>query len=308
MDCRGARGFVEAWERMAFAGAGQDSSAERQGMRGSPESEAAGGQALALHAARSWRASRSGSGRSFDLYPDGVAHQAREIADFQAFAVHVQSCPQCSRLYGPLVPLLRRDLSIEDGAEKDAGIAGSGSKPDWPDADSIQKLTERTMDRIHTMAVPGRSQAPRVLAMPSGRKEWRSRTAFVAVAAAAVFIAGLALGLRISHAVPELSAGSTIASASGAADTEQTVTVRFVLEAPEATSVRLVGDFDGWTEPGYAMTVSGSPGLWEVSVQLEKGKVYVYNFVLDGETWITDPAVRTRVDDGFGGAGSLLRL
>jgi hypothetical protein len=203
---------------------------------------------------------------------------------------------------------MRRDLSIKEAADSDAGIAESGSKPAWPDADSIQKLRERTMERIHTLAVPERSQALRALSLPSGRNAWRGRPALIAAAAAAVFIAGLALGLRISRLAPELAAGSTIASTSEAADSEPMVTVRFVLEAPEATSVRLVGDFDGWTEPGYAMAVSGSPGLWEVSIQLQKGKVYVYNFVLDGERWITDPAVRTRVDDGFGGAGSLLRL
>ena len=83
--------------------------------------------------------------------------------------------------------------------------------------------------------------------------------------------------------------------------------VRFVLEAPEATRVSLVADFNDWSISGYEL--SPTPfGEWEIVVPLRRGRSYIYNFVLDGEHWIVDPAASIRVEDGFGGASSTLTL
>lgn len=112
----------------------------------------------------------------------------------------------------------------------------------------------------------------------------------IAAAAAAIFVVGLGLGLFFARRGGD------------------TVTVRFVLNAPQARSVHLAGDFNSWDGEGYKLNRAGKDGTWEIKVPLEKGKVYVYNFVLDGTTWIADPAVEATIDDGFGGSGSLLRL
>lgn len=113
---------------------------------------------------------------------------------------------------------------------------------------------------------------------------------FLAAAAAAIFIVGLSFGIFFTR----MNSGI--------------VTVHFTLDAPEASSVYLAGDFNAWGGEGYRLSRTSPDSPWEISVKLEKGKAYVYNFVVNGSTWIADPKAPARIDDGFGGSGSLLRL
>jgi 1,4-alpha-glucan branching enzyme len=86
------------------------------------------------------------------------------------------------------------------------------------------------------------------------------------------------------------------------------VTVHFVLNDPTARSVALAGDFTGWKGQGLQLHRETKTGEWELTVKLRKGGLYAYNFIVDGEKWIPDPSVPERIEDGFGGASSLLRL
>lgn len=86
-----------------------------------------------------------------------------------------------------------------------------------------------------------------------------------------------------------------------------TIEVRFVLAAPDAESVWLAADFNQWSPDGFEMRRAPG-GLWEITVPLRKDRSYSYNFIIDGERWIADPAAPSRVDDGFGGASSSLSL
>ena len=86
-----------------------------------------------------------------------------------------------------------------------------------------------------------------------------------------------------------------------------TVDVRFVLVAPDATTVSLVADFNGWSATGHTMKRTAD-GSWEITVPLEKGRSYAYNFVINGDYWISDPSAAVRLDDGFGGSSSGLSL
>lgn len=80
--------------------------------------------------------------------------------------------------------------------------------------------------------------------------------------------------------------------------------VHFRLDAPDANSVHLAGDFTEW-QPTYEMH-EAQPGIWTVIVPLRAG-VHDYAFVIDGETWTPDP-LATPVDDGFGGQNSRLSV
>jgi len=80
--------------------------------------------------------------------------------------------------------------------------------------------------------------------------------------------------------------------------------VTFRLHAPEATTVHLAGDFNGWannadgvvTSEACALTGPDAEGVWTIRVPLAKGR-HLYQFVIDGRKWILDP--NGRGDDGF---------
>jgi hypothetical protein len=68
--------------------------------------------------------------------------------------------------------------------------------------------------------------------------------------------------------------------------------------------VMLAGSFTEW-QPAYEL-VETTPGVWTVLVALQPG-VHDYAFIIDGESWVADPAAPS-VDDGFGGSNSRLAL
>jgi hypothetical protein len=86
------------------------------------------------------------------------------------------------------------------------------------------------------------------------------------------------------------------------------VDVLFSLDAPEARSVSLVGDFTSWEGSGLTMKDENGDGVWTITVRLKKGSTYRYNFRLDEERLIADPASTLRVPDGFGGESSVLQV
>lgn len=86
------------------------------------------------------------------------------------------------------------------------------------------------------------------------------------------------------------------------------VAVRFVLSVPGARSVSLVGDFTDWDTSRFMLKDIDGDGVWEIEIKLNKGVSYKYNFLIDEETWITDPNSLIQVNDGFGGESSIMAL
>lgn len=85
----------------------------------------------------------------------------------------------------------------------------------------------------------------------------------------------------------------------------ENVVTRFVFIAPEASSVRITGDFVDWNPEGIALAEERATGIWTVDVPLEPG-VYQYGFVVDGVEWRPDPRAVSTVDDGFGRENSVV--
>lgn len=81
--------------------------------------------------------------------------------------------------------------------------------------------------------------------------------------------------------------------------------VEVVLAAPQAASVTIAGDFNGWNPQRTRLVRSNHEGLWRARLKLAPG-VYQYSFVLDGTTWIGDPLAKTVLADGFGGHNSVI--
>ena len=84
----------------------------------------------------------------------------------------------------------------------------------------------------------------------------------------------------------------------------QVYKVKFTLEAPDAKSVYLAGEFNSWSPTATPM--KKRDGVWEVEISLKPG-TYQYKFVVDGR-WCEDPKNPWKVDDGFGGFNSVVKV
>lgn len=81
--------------------------------------------------------------------------------------------------------------------------------------------------------------------------------------------------------------------------------VTFVLAAPSAREVAVIGSFNGWKTAGWTMRNDPATGLWTLTTALPPGS-HEYVFLVDGTTPVTDAAAALSVDDGFGSRNSVL--
>lgn len=79
--------------------------------------------------------------------------------------------------------------------------------------------------------------------------------------------------------------------------------VKFVLIAPQASRVSVVGDFNKW-DTGAAPAMRQADGTWVAFVNLTPGR-HEYVFVLDGTHFVPDPNAPIAPDDGFGQRNSV---
>jgi len=71
----------------------------------------------------------------------------------------------------------------------------------------------------------------------------------------------------------------------------------FVLNAPEASAVSLVGDFTHWEQHPIQMKKTRT-GVWKAQVNLQPG-TYHYRFLVDGQWW-DDPNCTLHAPNPFG--------
>ncbi|HTL96484.1 MAG TPA: isoamylase early set domain-containing protein [Gemmatimonadaceae bacterium] len=191
-----------------------------------------------------------------------------------------------------------RDMN--DNEQDDAFVRGvadtlRAAEPARPD------LTERVMHLVHFDVRRSRAVA---------RGWWTRRrtihisySAITAVAATVVIaVAGAIVG-RTLWRPP--NAAQTVASATARTDTVRIV--RFVLHAPSASSVALVGDFNDWQRGATPLRPAGAAGVWAVSLPLPPG-LHQYAFIVDGTRWTPDPATSTTVTDDFGTTTSVIAV
>ncbi len=87
---------------------------------------------------------------------------------------------------------------------------------------------------------------------------------------------------------------------------DRQVYVQFVVDAPAAETVHLVGDFNEW-QPTVALEDPDGDGVWSGRVPLHPG-VHEYMFVIDGSAWVTDPNASSYQEDGFGQRNALVAV
>jgi hypothetical protein len=86
--------------------------------------------------------------------------------------------------------------------------------------------------------------------------------------------------------------------------TEGTVTFRLL--APGVTTVAVAGSFNRWDLLSHPLTGPDGHGVWTLALPLPEGR-YEYQFIINGDKWITDPHAPT-VDDGLGGKNSTIMV
>jgi hypothetical protein len=80
---------------------------------------------------------------------------------------------------------------------------------------------------------------------------------------------------------------------------------QFVLVAPKAASVSLVGDFNDWDPARSPMRTAH--GVWATVVPLAPGR-YRYAFLVNGVEWRADPGAPAAIDDEFGTPSSVVTV
>jgi hypothetical protein len=85
----------------------------------------------------------------------------------------------------------------------------------------------------------------------------------------------------------------------------QAIPVQFVLVAPDAHSVAVVGDFNNWGLNDTALVAENHNGVWSVSAPVHTG-VHRYAFLVNGKQWVADPTAPRAADDDFGQPSSAL--
>lgn len=82
--------------------------------------------------------------------------------------------------------------------------------------------------------------------------------------------------------------------------------VQFVLVAPDAKKVSVVGDFNGWdaSHASFQAQHRGG-GVWSVTAPVPVGH-HRYSFVVDDSLWVADPTAPRVIDNDYGMANSAI--
>lgn len=151
-----------------------------------------------------------------------------------------------------------------------------------------QRVTESVLASI-------RQEETRTVFKTRSNLRSRLQKYLVAAAAAALILIPL-VGERDKGFIPEQETTSQLAQ------------VVLQLEAPQAEVVVVVGDWNNWDPQVQHLAKNNGDDTWSIMMELERGKEYRYQFVIDGEQWIPDPNAYLQVDDGFGGKNSVLEM
>ena len=133
--------------------------------------------------------------------------------------------------------------------------------------------------------------------------EWNLTGALAAACVALVAVWAL-VQVRPERIVEVPVAATPAQTASFGGGQETKVYVRLVLLQPEARSVSVAGDFNGWN-PGQTKLERSEGGMWTATIALKPGR-YQYMFVIDGKQWIADPLATDGAGDGFGSQNAVL--
>jgi hypothetical protein len=154
--------------------------------------------------------------------------------------------------------------------------------------------------------IESQPRRPPAAPSPASRLAWLRQRRMIrlsplgALAAAAAVVTLVIGGMRITSA---RMAGGEAEHAVASAPGEVT---QFVLVAPAAASVTVVGDFNDWSLSATPLERQAGDGVWWVTLPLRPGR-YRYAFVVDGTSWRSDPSA-PGAEDEFGRANSVVTI
>lgn len=163
------------------------------------------------------------------------------------------------------------------------------------------ELTARVMAEIAGGLPPGAKPDPTPSRFAWARRRWTIRLSPLGALAAAAALAIVVLaGSRI------VAPGETSDRLRNDEPLETIRPMQFVLVAPQADSVTVVGDFNDWNPAATPLARADEGGIWWVTVPLLPGR-YRYAFVVDGTTWVADPE-SPAVEEEFGRPSSVVTI
>ena len=193
-----------------------------------------------------------------------------------------------------------RDEEREMRLAADVREALGNGPPSTPEARA------RVMEAVRAAGATPRAGA--------SRPGWRSPGVGLLVAASIAGIIALVRARGLSYVAepvpginrpsqPVAAGAPTPARSVGAVSDNAAVRVQFVLVAPDAKSVAVVGDFNDWNPS--ATPLESARGMWSSEEVVTAGR-HDYAFVIDGTRWIADPSAPQAPADELGGGYSVL--
>jgi hypothetical protein len=188
-----------------------------------------------------------------------------------------------------------------------------------------EPVLERVVDELRAPVRMNRDLDARVMAQIARERDesaltrslrWITEPRLVAVtplkafamAAGLLLVVSLARGTRGgADAVPAVAVVTPSVQPVASANTSDTTVIQFVFVAPSASSVSLVGDFNGWDAARTQLRPAQSGGMWSVALPLPPGR-HRYAFIVDGKQWVLDPAAPRAVEDDFGSPNSVVTV
>jgi hypothetical protein len=202
---------------------------------------------------------------------------------------------------------MTQDLAASASAEPPEAFVDEtmARLPDAPDAASAPSLGERlgAWWRVATapVALEVRPLAAALVALLLAVGAWIAWPA--APLAPSPESAPTASAERASSAPSSSTRRASAASSQNGA----TVWIRFLYTNSSADSVAVAGDFSQWNPiPLSPRTVNGET-VWTGLVPVSRGE-HEYQFVINGERWVTDPLAPVTRSDGFGAENAVLDI
>ena len=175
------------------------------------------------------------------------------------------------------------------------------------DEAAVRRIVTAASEDENAMAAPAQTRRSRFAVRPA---RWLHSRVPLAAAAGLALAAGLTgYAVRGDRSpTPVATAARTPADSLLIAAVDRgsdRVPTQFVLDAPRASQVALVGDFNAWDAADTPLVRDPASGIWTVTVRLVPGR-HTYAFMIDGTTWTLDPRAPSAHDPDFGTPSSVV--